>query len=160
MSVRFPNDLRAWMPATALLRLAQAIAQDNNVEALHPVFSQSAKRFQHPWRMLALLLYAYGSGIWDSRGVAEIAARDPLLIELCRGESPGAEMVRRFRNQNRAVVVRGLEEIVRRAWCHRHPPSLAKTMQLLPIEILCDARARFQRASRCDDAEESLSFAT
>src|SRR6185503_13308240 len=48
---RFPEDLRAWLKGPALARLAHSVAQEHTVSALRAVFSFSAKRFHHPWRM-------------------------------------------------------------------------------------------------------------
>lgn len=155
----FPDDLRAWLSARELLQLARAVAQDNSVDALHPVFALSARRFHHPWQMLALVLYAYGSGVWDSHDLAALTAQDPYLLELCRGEAPSGDMLRRFQNRNRAVVIVSLEKMLRRIWCRRHAPGRTALPPLLTVEILCDARSRLQRAGRCDETPGSWSFA-
>ena len=155
----FPDDLGAWLPSRELLLLARSTAQDNSLDVLYPVFALSARRFHHPWRMLALVLYAYGSGVWDAHDLAALAARDPYLLELCRGEAPSGDMLRRFRNQNRAVVLASLEKLLRRVWCHRHAPHSSALPPLLTVEILCNARTRLQRAVRGDETTESLSFA-
>src|ERR1051325_4412568 len=109
----FPEDLRAWMKGPALLRMAHSVAQEHTVSSLRAVFSISATRFHHPWRMLALLTYAYASGIWQSRAIAEMAALDPNLAALCHGEAPSMEIIRRFRNHNRLAVLRCLEQLLR-----------------------------------------------
>lgn len=150
----FPEDLRVWLNAPALLRVAQGIAQANSVETLRPVFSFRATRFHHPWRMLALHTYAYGSSLWDARAIAKAAACDADLRELCRNDAPSADMVRRFRNHNRTAVLRCVEELLRHAWCHRHDQRTTAAHPLLTVEILCEARARLHRAERCDVAGE------
>jgi hypothetical protein len=152
-SNRFPKDLRAWLQGPALLRLAHSIAQEQTVSALHAVFSFSAARFHHPWRMLALLTYAYASGIWQSRAIAELAAIDPNLGALCHGEAPSVELIRRFRNHNRQVILRSLEQLIRRLWCHRFGQHVTALRPLLSVEILCDTRVRLQRAEQCEQEE-------
>ena len=147
---RFPEDLRNWLKGRALLRLAQSVAQEHTVSALRPVFSLSAARFHHPWRMLAVLTYAYGSGIWHSQSIAQIAASDPCLFELCHGEPPSAGIIRRFRAQNRIPILRCLELLLRRLWCQHHDLRTAALSPLLIAEILYDARYRLHRAEQRD----------
>lgn len=154
-----PDDLRAWLSPRALLQLAQSAAQENSGDNLRPVFAFSSRRFHHPGRMLTLVLYAYGSGVWDTRDLAALAAQDPYLLELCRGEAPSGDMLRRFRNQNRAVVMQSLEKMIRLVWCHRRGQRSSAVPPLLIVEILSDARSRLQRSIRCDGTTESLSFA-
>ena len=149
----FPEDLRVWLKGPALVRLAHAVAQEHTVSTLRPVFSLNASRFHHPWRMLALLTYAYSSGIWHSRAVAEISTLDPYLSELCGGEAPSPEMIRRFRSHNSFPVVRCLELMLRRVWCQRHVARNTELPAILPTEIICNARWRLQRAEECDAAE-------
>jgi hypothetical protein len=154
-SARFPEDLRAWLKGPALLRLAHSAAQEQTVSSLRAVFSLSAARFHHPWRMLALLTYAYASGIWQSRAIAELAALDPNLVVLCHGEAPSAEMIRRFRNHNRLAVLCCLEQLLRRLWCHRFDQKVTILHPLLTVEILCDIHQRLQCAERCEEQDES-----
>jgi hypothetical protein len=156
----FPDDLRVWLPAHDLLQLAHTVAQDNSGDALHPVFALSARRFHHPWRMLALVLYGYGSGVWNASDLATLTSQDPYLLELCRGEAPSGDMLRRFRNQNRSAVIGSLEKMLRRAWCHRHDHRASALPPFLIMEIHDDAQSRLQRATRCDERPESFSFAT
>ena len=153
LRARFPEDLRTWLKGSALLRLANGVAQEHTAGALQPVFSMNARRFHHPWRMLTLLGYALASGIWHPRAIAEMASLDPSLVALFHGEAPSPEMIRRFRNQNRLPVLRCLEQILRRLWCHQHDQRVALVPPLLTVEILCDARARLQRAERSERSE-------
>jgi hypothetical protein len=146
---RFPEDLRMWLKGPALLRLAQGAAQDIH-RTLRAVFSLSARRFHHPWRMLALLTYAFASGIWHSCAIAEVAALDPDLVALCHGEAPSADVIRRFRNQNRMPILSCLELLLRRLWCHRHDQRVTALHSFLSVEILCDARLRLQRAEQSE----------
>ena len=150
---RFPEDFRAWLKGPALVRLAHSVAQEHTVSGLHAVFSFSARRFHHPNRLLALLTYAYASGIWHSRAIAELATLDPNLIALCHGEGPSMELIRRFRNYNRPAVLRSLEQLIRRLWSHRFDRRLTAVPPLLIVEILCDARVRLQRAEQSERDE-------
>ena len=147
---RFPEDLRTWMKGPALLRLAHSVAQEHTVTTLRAVFSFSAKRFHHPWRLLALLTYAYASGIWHSRAIAELATLDPNLIRLCHGEAPSMDLIRRFRNHNRQAVFRSVEQLIRRVWSHRFDRRVTAVPQLLIVEILCDAHLRLRRAEQSE----------
>jgi hypothetical protein len=158
-SSRFPEDLRVWIKGPALLRLAHSAAQEHAVPTLRAVFSFSAKRFHHPWRLLALLTYAYASGIWHSRAIAELATLDPNLVRLCHGEAPSMELIRRFRNHNRQAVFRSLEQLIRRVWSHRFDQRVTAVPQLLIVEILCDAHLRLRRAEQSErEVPEGIDF--
>lgn len=145
------------MKGPALVRLAHAVAQEHTVSTLRPVFSLAASRFHHPWRMLALVTYAYASGIWQARAVAEISQLDPYLFELCHGQPPSDDLIRRFRTHNRIPIVRCLELLLRRVWCQRHESRAAELHPWLAAEIICDARWRLQRAEESDAAEQETS---
>jgi hypothetical protein len=147
---RFPEDLRTWLKSPALLQLADGVAHEHTASNLRPVVSMPSQRFDHPRLMLALLTYAFASGLWHSRAIAQAATLDPGLIALCHGEPPSAEIIRRFRNQNRMSILRCLELLLRRLWCHHHEQRTAAFHVLLPVEILCDAQVRLQRAERSE----------
>ena len=149
-----------WLKSPALLRLAHSVAQEHTASTLRPVFLLTARRFHHPWRMLTLLTYAFASGIWHSRAIAEIAALDLNLVTLCHGESPSAEIIRRFRNQNRVQIVKCLELLLRRLWCHQQGPRAGALHELLSVEILCDARMRLQRAELSESLENANASTT
>jgi hypothetical protein len=150
----FPEDLRAWLTSPALVHLAHHFAQEHTLQALRPVFSFSATRFHHPWRMLALLAYAYASGIWSSRAIAEMAAIDPRLADLCHGEPPSENIIQRFRAQNVGPIRRCLEHLLRQIWCERHDTRPADMHPLLIAEIFRDVQRRLRRAEENDDPRQ------
>lgn len=147
----FPEDLRAWVTSPSLVCLAHHFAQECALNSLRPIFSFSATRFHHPRRMLALLAYAYASGIWSSRAIAEMAAIDPRLADLCHGESPSEEVIQRFRAQNAGPLRRCIEHLLRQLWCERHDARPAELHPLLIAEIFRDTRRRVRRAEESDD---------
>lgn len=155
MPKRFPEDLRTWSSSTALLQMAQGVAQEHTATSLRPVFSFTARRFHHPWRMLALLTYGLGSGIWHSRALAEIAALDPELSALCHGETPSTEIIRQFREQNRKAIVHCLELLLRRVWLHRYGQRAMGAHAFLMVEIVSEARKRLQRSEASELDEDS-----
>jgi hypothetical protein len=141
----FPKDLRISLRHSTLLRATQGIAQETDLEAVRPVFSVSASRFQHPWRMLTLMSYGCALGLSEDRALAALAEVEPDLRELCRGEAPSVGSIRRFRNQNRNVITGCVGKLLRHVWCHHHGMEKAALNPLLAVEILCEARARIQR---------------
>lgn len=145
-------DLRVWMKEATLLQVAQGIAQGQSVDALHPVFSLSGARFHHPWRLLALLTYSFGIGIFDVAEVAEAVRRVPGLRELCGNRAPTADALRRFRNRNREPLLRCVGELIRHA-CQHHQPREFMLHPALLLEILCEARLRVQASQRFDTGE-------
>jgi len=151
----FPRDLRVWLRHSTLLRVAQGIAQETDLDAVQPVFSVAARRFQHPWRMLTLLSYACVLGLSEDRALAALADVEPDLRELCRGEAPSAGAIRRFRNQNRNVITACVGKLLRHVWCHHHGLEKASLHPLLAVEILSEARSRMQRWGASDRAHVS-----
>jgi hypothetical protein len=134
-----------WLRHSALLRATQGLAQETDIGAVQPIFSPSARRFQHPWRMLTLVTYACAVGVTEDSAIAALAAVEPDLYELCRGDAPSASAVRRFRNQNRNVITGCLGKLLRHVWFHQNAPDKAALNPLLAIEILCEARSRVQQ---------------
>lgn len=158
LSVRFPADLRIWLRHSALLLAAQALAQETDPAALRPAAPVPGARFQHPWRMLALLTYACAAGLFADRAAAALAAVEPDLRNLFRDPLPGQSAVRRFRNQNESVLIACLGKLLRHAWCHHAGHHQTALHPLLAIEILCEARARVQRwrTEEANDAPNAM----
>ena len=104
--------------------------------------------------MLAVQTYALGSGVCGAQAIVEEVGIDAGLRELCRGDTPSIEFLRRFRNHNRTAVLRCVEDLLRHAWCHHYGQREAAAHRWLAVEILCEARARLHRAERCDTAYE------
>ena len=50
--------------------------------------------------------------------------------------------------RNRLPILRSLEQLLRRAWCHHHNQRAATVGPRLALEILCEARRRWQRCER------------
>ena len=151
-SQAIPDDLHDWVETPVLLALAQSAAQTQGAETVRPVFSLASDRFHHPWRMLALLTYAYGRGLWSSEEIARAAYWDYALRELCRGVPPSSVLIRRFREHNRAVLQRCLDRIIRTAWGRSHQGEDTATHPWLVVEVLCDVHRRLHRAERGDAA--------
>jgi hypothetical protein len=151
-----PHDLRSWVDAATLARAARQSAQSSSA-TLHPVFSFDSKRLFHPWRMLALLGYAYATGVFSSRAIAELADCDEVYRDLCGPSRPTADLLRRFRNYNRFAVQRCVEKLILVAWKARAQSASGSLggesiPPLLIIEILCEAQTRLQRAHQSDAA--------
>ena len=110
-----------------------------------PVFSPAARRFQNPWRMLALLAFSAAIGVSSDRAASTLASVDPELQDLCRGDAPSPSALRAFRNWNRDVLIGCLGQLLRHAWCHQHRQEKGALTSLLLVEMLCEARARVHR---------------
>jgi hypothetical protein len=154
-STQFPADLRVWLEHSSLLQAAHGIAQKADIAAVHPVFSNWTSKFQDPWRMLALVTCAYASGLFDDRTIAGIAAAKPEYRELFRGEPPSIDAVSLFRERTLSVISSCLGNVILHVWCHGHGKSPTALHPILVVDILCEARARVQRAF--DDSAASQS---
>ena len=151
-----PDDLHDWVETPVLLALAQSAAQTQGAELLRPVFSLTSTRCYHPWRMLALLTYAYGRGLWSSEEIAQAAFWDDALRELCRGVPPSSDLIRRFREHNRADLQRCLDRIIRGACAWNCDGQDTTAHPRLAVEVLCDVHRRLHRAERRDAASATL----
>ena len=151
-----PDDLHDWVETPVLLALAQSAAQRQSGEMLRPVCSLTSTRFYQPWRMLALLTYAYGRGLWSSEEIAHAAFWDDALRELCRGVPPSSDLIRRFREHNRADLQRCLDRIIRGACAWNRDNQDTTAHPWLAVEVLCDVHRRLHRAERRDAASATL----
>ena len=104
--------------------------------------------------MLTLVTFAAAIGVSEDRAASSLAAVEPELRELCRGEAPSAAAIRGFRNWNRNIITTCLGKLLRHAWCHQHRQEKGALTPLLVIEILCEARTRVHRWRAGTPAED------
>jgi len=159
-STHFPTDLRAWIEHSALLRATQTIAQEADIAMLHPKFSNWASKYQDPWRMLTLVAFAYAIGLSEDRRIAAIAATRPEIRELFHGEAPSTDAIRHFCDRNRHAISSCLGKVILEVWCHWHTRPPTTLHPVLIVDILCEARARVQRACTRSAASEPECFAS
>ena len=88
-------------------RLAQAVqaavrAIDENT--LRPVSRRDAGPAFQPKALLALLSYCYALEIYGSAHVENLLLSDLNYRQLCQDKFPDAQVIRRFRRENREVI--------------------------------------------------------
>jgi hypothetical protein len=89
-------------------------------------------------RMLALLSFAYATGVFSGEEIAERCHRDSMFQSLCGGVPPFAEEVWSFRRANRGL----LREILARVFQHAVAERFGLEASLLPPELEQDLRER------------------
>src|SRR5687767_14251458 len=156
---RFPDDLRTWLNTSVLLRAASVSARTIDAATLHPVFSVSARRFHHPWRLLTLLAYAYACGMEKDDAIAAAANVDTHLRELCRRVAPSEDTLCRFRCRNRPANQPREEGRRQHAWCQQLQWWRTASAPSVLAGIRAGAKRRLQRARGAAATIEPVCFA-
>lgn len=111
-------------PAAESVRLA---VQSIGPGALIPANSVAPTRVHHPLSILALLVYCYLRGIYSSNEIEALLWRDDGLRELALNEIPSANMLRRFRRENRDCLHRCLAHALDFPEHGNVPPSRSRS---------------------------------
>jgi hypothetical protein len=156
---RLAPDLTSWLAPETLANLALSVAQGIDDDDLHfalPSFDD--EETLPPRLMLALLTYAYATGFYASRTIADQISVNPTLQYFCARKRPPAPVLRRFRRQHRETLARCLELVGFVAWRIQHgnwsTPRSSSARAVTPnrvdpmvqIEIRCEVMDRLQRA--------------
>ena len=112
-------DLSDWVPPS---RLKEWI--DQEIENLNQGIPQTAdSRDQcseyQPRRLLALLSFAYATGVFCHEQVAVRCYVDPMFQLICEGRVPFVQEVENFRRRNRLLLERILTGVLLRAVRHK-----------------------------------------
>jgi hypothetical protein len=111
-----PEDLRAWVGADCLARLAQAVAQTFHwPETRNNQTAGTVSRLR-PQMMLSLLTYCYAIGVEASQEIESGIDRDATMRHLSGGAWLTWHDIRRFRRWNRVRLQQALARLFRIVW--------------------------------------------
>ena len=129
--IGFPWDLTEWIHSDTLLQWIQA--EIESLDWSNPLlgqYLQAHPRFR-PKMLLTLLLYAYATGVYASEDIAEQCYSNPAFRAICGPEAAASTEIERVRRENRGLLKRGLQQILKRALRERYslgdgllPPGL------------------------------------
>lgn len=68
-----------------------------------------------PRVLLAILSYAYCTGVYESEEISRLCATDAMLRQMCAEEFPSTRALERFRRENRGLLKLLLVQILKRA---------------------------------------------
>jgi len=88
----------------SLAEAVQAAVSAVDESTLRPVARRDAGLAFQPKTLLALVTYCYARGTYGSTDIEDMLRRDVHFRQLCRNEFPGANVLRRFRRDNREDI--------------------------------------------------------
>lgn len=129
--------------STPLAEAVQNAVRSIHRQTLHPVAAATAGIAFQPRVIVGLLSYYYASDVFSSADIEDAMRRDGEFRRLCTGEFPDAQMLRRFRRQNREAVEHCLCVVLRQLADQRGE-------RLTEVEIIADAHQRITTAILMD----------
>jgi Transposase domain (DUF772) len=147
-----PWDLSTWSARERLLE--ELLGEIDSLDWANPELVQllQANPAFQPRFLLALLCFAYATGICESDEVVSLYHRDPLFKSHLPGHAPTTRSITRFRRENRGLLKWCLSQIFKQALRDKYEIG----DQLLPAGLrrhLNDAAAaRLDIARHCDRA--------
>ena len=153
-----PVDLADWLGKKTLAIAVTEVTHAVNERQLQPVFSFNERRLFQPWTLLSLVTYSYAVGIYGSDQIAHRLMHDETFHALFSHECWDADLIRRFRNQNRNLIQQCLEKVCLLAWARKfgrvqaQPGATApvRIHSLFKIQMICDVRTRIHCAEQAD----------
>jgi transposase len=104
-SLLFPASPRDWLPEGHLAFFIADTVSALDLQALYAPYEGDGRRNQpfDPRLMVTVLLYAYATGTFSSRGIARKLEEDVAYRVLAAGNFPAHRTIAEFRQQHLAV---------------------------------------------------------
>lgn len=109
-----PPDMREWLPAGHLVWFVLAVVGRLDTAALHARHPNDGvgRRAYDPDMMLALLIYAYCTGLRSSRQIERRCESDVAFRVICANHTPDHTTIARFRQHHSAEAVRLFSDVL------------------------------------------------
>jgi len=134
----------------SLTQAVRAAAGAIEEAALRPVARREAGLAFEPRTLLALLSYCYVRDIFGSSEIEGVLRRDVRFRQICNHEFPDAQVIRRFRRQNREALHRCLTAALRSLAGGEYPTVSTAAIETALAE---DATRRIMKAMFIDSLE-------
>jgi transposase len=143
LEVRFPEDLREWVPTGTLISWLEE--QVDELGRSHPRLHQivSAQGSPSSKALLRIVAFACVTRVFDDHEVARLCHSDVAYRLLTDGTPPWPSDLARFRRKHRELIVRVLEELSLKALQNRYAPyeiasgkSLTEQLHNRAIDLL------------------------
>lgn len=102
-----PPSPRDWLPAGHLAYFVLDLVQDLDLSRVDAVFQAKDARGERPYSptmMVAMMLYAYSTGVFSSRRIERATVEDVAFRFLCAGEHPHFTTINSFRATHREAL--------------------------------------------------------
>lgn len=150
LALATPRGGVAEAPQT-LFQAVQAALEKFNTTFLRPVAESFSNLGCQPRFMLGLLTYCYARQIYGSGEIARILAADAPLASACQQRCPSADMIRRFRDQNRQAIRTCLTRVL--SFLARQKVDAGMVTKVDEGRLAEEARRRLIMAM-CEDTRE------
>jgi len=109
-----PPDMRDWLPEGHLVWFVLDVVERVDTSVLHDRHPNVGvgRQAYDPDMMLALLIYAYCTGIRSSRQIERLCAVDVAFRVLCANDAPDHTTIARFRQDHQAQAVRLFTDVL------------------------------------------------
>ena len=116
-SLLLPPDVRAWLPEGHLAHHVSDLVDGLDLTAFYAAYARDGRRNApyEPRMMVKVLLYAYATGVFSSRGIARRLAEDVAFRVLAAGNFPQHRTVCEFRRRHLEDFKALFVEVVRLA---------------------------------------------
>ena len=98
-----PPDLREWAADNELAHLILEVVELCDVRAARCNVRGSGSEQYPPTMMLALLIYAYATGLFSSRRIERATYESVAVRYLCANHHPDHDTIAKFRRENEAL---------------------------------------------------------
>ena len=98
-----PPDLREWVADNELAHLVLEAVELCDLRAAHCNVRGSGSEQYPPTMMLALLIYAYATGLFSSRRIERATYESVAVRYLCANHHPDHDTIAKFRRENEAL---------------------------------------------------------
>jgi len=98
-----PADLREWVADNELAHLILEAVEQCDLRAARVNVRGSGSEQYPPTMMLALLIYAYATGVFSSRRIERASYESVAVRYLCANHHPDHDTIASFRRENQAL---------------------------------------------------------
>jgi len=107
-----PQDMREWVPSDDLAHFVIEACERVDLSAFDTPTSNAGVEAYHPQMMLALLVYAYATGLFSSRKIERATYRDIGVRYVAAGQHPDHNTIAIFRRRNGEAIKAAFLHIV------------------------------------------------
>jgi transposase len=154
-----PPDLRDWLPEPHLAWLVLDVLDQVDISALHALHPNDGvgRRAYDPEMLLALLIYAYCTGVRSSRRIERLCEVDVAFKVICAGWAPDHRTIARFRQSHEAVAVSLFADVL--ALCARVGLVKVGVVAVDGTKLAADASLAANRTKEQLEAQVAALFA-
>jgi transposase len=154
-----PPDMRDWLPESHLAWLVLDVLDEVDTSRLHALHPNDGvgRRAYDPEMLLALLVYAYCTGVRSSRRIERLCEVDVAYRVICAGWAPDHTTIARFRQGYELVAVSLFADVL--ALCAQMGLVKVGVVAVDGTKVAADASLSANRTREQLEAEVAALFA-